>query len=173
MNSNKNKNYILRTEVLKFRYDIISIFVYFVKEKTMSKSKNYTNGELTIYWEPEKCIHSAICVKGLPHVFKPKEKPWIKIDNASTDALINQVKSCPSGALSFTMNVEADKTAEHLDTKVEVMKNGPLLVYGTLRVTDKDDTNETKNKTTAFCRCGLSSNKPYCDGAHVKGDFKG
>ncbi|MFH4964970.1 (4Fe-4S)-binding protein [Gaetbulibacter sp. M235] len=76
----------------------------------MSDTKNYTNGEVTIVWNAEKCIHSAICVKGLPNVFKPKEKPWIKIDNASTEALINQVKNCPSGALSYFINADSDKT---------------------------------------------------------------
>jgi len=139
----------------------------------MSKTKNYTNNEVTIVWEPQKCIHSAICVKGLPDVFKPKEKPWIKMDAASTQALINQVKSCPSGALSFYMNAAEDKSAEHLETKVEVRENGPLLVYGTLSITHKDGSKEIKNKTTAFCRCGLSNNKPYCDGMHVKEAFKG
>ena len=57
--------------------------------------------------------------------------------------------------------------------KVEVLENGPLLVYGTLHVVDKSGASETKNKTTAFCRCGKSDNKPYCDGAHVKAEFKG
>ena len=71
------------------------------------------------------------------------------------------------------MNDEDDNTSEVLYTKVEVLENGPLLVYGTLRVTHRDGTQETKNKTTAFCRCGKSDNKPYCDGAHVKLEFKG
>ena len=71
------------------------------------------------------------------------------------------------------MNDEKDKTAEVLKTKVEVLENGPLLVYGTLKVAHKDGTKETKNKTTAFCRCGASNNKPYCDGAHVKNEFAG
>lgn len=139
----------------------------------MSKTKEYSNGDVTIVWKPEACIHSAVCVKGLPDVFQPKDKPWIKIDKASTKALIQQVKQCPSGALSYYMNAESNKTSEVLETKVEVMENGPLLVYGTLNVTHKDGNKETKNKTTAFCRCGMSHNKPYCDGAHVKEDFKG
>ncbi len=75
----------------------------------MSKKMNYTNGEVTIVWEPEKCIHSAVCVKGLPDVFNPKEKPWIKINAASTEALVNQVKACPSRALSFYMNDKKNK----------------------------------------------------------------
>ncbi|WP_166965876.1 (4Fe-4S)-binding protein [Yeosuana marina] len=139
----------------------------------MSKTKEYSNGDVTVVWKPEACIHSAVCVKGLPDVFKPKDKPWIKIDKVSTEALIQQVKQCPSGALSYYMNAESNKTSKVLETKVEVMENGPLLVYGTLNVTHKDGNKETKNKTTAFCRCGMSHNKPYCDGAHVKEDFKG
>jgi uncharacterized Fe-S cluster protein YjdI len=138
----------------------------------MSKTKEYSNGEVTIVWKPDACIHSGICVKGLAEVFQPKEKPWIKIDAASTDALVKQVKACPSGALSYYMNGEDNKTSETLDTKVEVLADGPLLVYGTLKVTHKDGSQETKNRTTAFCRCGASKNKPYCDGAHVDMGFK-
>ncbi|WP_299119557.1 (4Fe-4S)-binding protein [uncultured Winogradskyella sp.] len=139
----------------------------------MGKTKEYSNGEVNVVWEAEKCIHSGICVKGLPNVFKPNERPWIKIDAASTDELIETVKKCPSGALSYYMNNEDDQTSESLETKVEVLENGPLLVYGTLKVTHKDGNEETKNRTTAFCRCGASQNKPYCDGAHVKEDFRG
>jgi CDGSH-type Zn-finger protein len=71
------------------------------------------------------------------------------------------------------MNGEENQEAETLETMVEVLKNGPLLVYGTLNITKPDGQSEIKNKTTAFCRCGQSNNKPYCDGAHVKADFRG
>jgi len=139
----------------------------------MGKTKEYSNGEVSVVWEADKCIHSAMCVKGLPSVFQPKERPWIKIDAASTDELVNTVKKCPSGALSYYMNDASDKSAQKLETQVEVLENGPLLVYGTLNVTHKDGSKETKNRTTAFCRCGASQNKPYCDGAHVNHEFKG
>lgn len=139
----------------------------------MGKIKEYSNGETTVVWEAEKCIHSGICAKGLPEVFRPRLRPWIKMDTAKTEAVINQVKQCPSGALRYYMNAEDDKTSEILETKVEVLQDGPLLVYGTLKVTHKDGATEVKNKTTAFCRCGKSNNKPYCDGAHVKAEFKG
>jgi len=71
------------------------------------------------------------------------------------------------------MNNEEDKEEIHTETVVEVMENGPLLVFGTLHITNSDGTKEVKNKTTAFCRCGASANKPYCDGAHRKIEFKG
>lgn len=71
----------------------------------MSKDvHSYTKGELTVVWKPEICIHSTICWKGLIQVFNPKEKPWIKMNGASTARIIEQVKKCPSGALSFYGN---------------------------------------------------------------------
>lgn len=63
--------------------------------------KEYTNGEITIAWDPEKCIHSAICAKGLPDVFKPREKPWIQMDSVPSEDIRKQVKACPSGAISI------------------------------------------------------------------------
>lgn len=65
------------------------------------KTYEYSNGEITILWKPEKCIHSGICVKTLPEVYHPKERPWIKANNATTEELIKQVSKCPSGALSI------------------------------------------------------------------------
>ena len=66
------------------------------------ETKKYSNGEISILWHPEKCIHSGICVKTLPKVYHPKEKPWIKPDNANSTELINQVAKCPSGALQIS-----------------------------------------------------------------------
>ena len=67
-------------------------------------TRKYFNGEITVIWQPHLCIHSTICFNGLPEVFNPRERPWIKIEQASTDRIIDQVKQCPSGALSFTMD---------------------------------------------------------------------
>lgn len=64
-------------------------------------TKEYSNGEITIIWQPAICTHAGICVKTLPKVYNPKEKPWIKITNASTLELKDQVALCPSGALSI------------------------------------------------------------------------
>ena len=61
----------------------------------------YSNGEVTIVWQPDLCKHSRNCVRGLPEVFKSKEKPWITPEGSSTEKIIQQVKKCPSGALSY------------------------------------------------------------------------
>lgn len=65
------------------------------------QTHHYTNGETTVVWKPGLCIHSAICAKGLAEVFDPRRKPWIDMHKAGTDQIIEQVKQCPSGALSI------------------------------------------------------------------------
>ena len=67
----------------------------------MSKIVNYTNDDIIVAWNSEICIHAAECVKRLPQVYKPKERPWINIENATTEELKTQISACPSGALTF------------------------------------------------------------------------
>jgi uncharacterized Fe-S cluster protein YjdI len=64
-------------------------------------SKRYTNGEVTVIWQPSLCVHSAICFRGLPEVFDPRRRPWVALDGHPTAAIVAQVEECPSGALSF------------------------------------------------------------------------
>ncbi len=135
--------------------------------------KKYQNGDLTVVWKPQLCIHAETCVKTLPEVYNPNEKPWIKAENANIEALKSQISQCPSGALSYVMVAENEDTSSHRETKVQVMPNGPLLVHGALEVAGTDGSTENKSKTTAFCRCGASQNKPYCDGTHNSVNFIG
>lgn len=140
----------------------------------MEIKKKYSNGEVTVVWQPSKCIHSAICFKNLPTVFDPKKRPWITLEQEETKNIVEQIKACPSGALSYFMNDENNQESQVLEnTVVEVLANGPLLIYGNLKVKDKDGNETMKSQTTAFCRCGASKNKPYCDGSHVKIAFEG
>lgn len=135
-------------------------------------TKTYTNGEVTIVWKPALCIHSTICWKeatGLPQVFNPRVRPWIKPEGATTAQIVAQVQKCPSGALTFYYNKEQATQESNSDViNVEVLRNGPLLVHGRIMVKDAQGHETEKKDVTAFCRCGLSHNKPYCDGSHVK-----
>lgn len=136
-------------------------------------TKKYSNGEITIVWQPEVCIHSKLCWTELLEVFDPRKRPWIDIKGADTERIIEQVQRCPSGALSFYRNNETPEPASvEAESLVEVSKNGPLLVYGNLVVKDAAGNETRKNKVTAFCRCGASGNKPFCDGTHLKINFE-
>lgn len=142
-----------------------------------SVTKEYSNGEVTIVWKNELCIHSTICWKaatGMPDVFNPKERPWIRPEGANTEQLIAQVDKCPSGALSYYRNDQPAGTAPQtvaVENIIEVSPNGPLLVYGNVTIKDKDGNETRKSKVTALCRCGASANKPYCDGSHARTGF--
>ena len=135
-------------------------------------NKEYQKDDLTIVWKSDLCIHSAECIKRLPRVYNPNGRPWIKPENASIEELKAQINACPSGALSYYMKNEEKASTESTTTKIEVTANGPLLVHGDLIVKGKDGSEISKSQITAFCRCGASSNKPYCDGTHKKIDFK-
>lgn len=65
-------------------------------------TKEYSNGEVTVVWQSGKCIHSGMCVRSLPEVFRPKEVPWVHIDAADTEAIKAAVDKCPSGALTYS-----------------------------------------------------------------------
>jgi len=65
------------------------------------KTKEYTNGEVTIVWKQDVCIHAAEWAKNLPRVFNPRERPWIRPENATSELIIEVVNKCPSGAISI------------------------------------------------------------------------
>lgn len=69
----------------------------------MGRKIEYTNGEMVIIWQPDICAHAGVCVKTLPQVYNPAERPWVKMENATTEQLIAQVEQCPSGALTYRM----------------------------------------------------------------------
>ena len=138
-------------------------------------TKKYSNGEVTIVWKPNECIHSTICFKGLGNVFDPAKRPWITPEGSTTEKIIDQVKKCPSGALSYYLNRdgENEEVKVQAETILETTPNGPLMVYGNVTIKDSKGNLTKKNNVTAFCRCGASSNKPFCDGSHKKIDFQG
>ena len=150
----------------------------------MSKDTlHYTNGEVTVVWKPKTCIHSTLCWKGMIEVFNPRERPWIKMDGASNEKIIGQVRKCPSGALSYFLNDKLTADAEQEKDKVVaesasvikvvVSANGPYLLNTECLIVHSDGREETKTGSVALCRCGASSNKPYCDGSHGRVGFSG
>jgi uncharacterized Fe-S cluster protein YjdI len=137
-------------------------------------TKHYSNGEVTVVWKPDLCIHSGNCFNGLGDVFDPRKRPWITLDGATTEKIIDQVKKCPSGALSYFLNDSTpEESKEDTGTMVEPQPNGPLLVHGDVTIKDATGNLTKRNKVTAFCRCGGSSNKPFCDGTHKRNGFEG
>jgi uncharacterized Fe-S cluster protein YjdI len=63
----------------------------------------YETDAITVSFDPNICIHSGVCVRGLPPVFDIKRKRWIRPDLATATEVAAQVARCPSGALQYTM----------------------------------------------------------------------
>lgn len=64
----------------------------------------YSNEEVPILRQPELCIHSGICFTWLAEVFDLQRQPWIDMSRAATNTIAEQVKKCPSGALSIAVS---------------------------------------------------------------------
>ncbi len=77
-----------------------------------AETLKYSNSEITVVWQPKKCQHSTLCWKGLIEVFNPQERPWIKMDGATSERIIGQVIKCPSGALSYFLNNDESGNVE-------------------------------------------------------------
>ena len=60
------------------------------------------------------------------------------------------------------------------DVTIRVLEDGPLLVKGDVEIVDaQGNPVTTPERGWALCRCGGSTNKPFCDGTHSKIGFRG
>lgn len=58
-------------------------------------------------------------------------------------------------------------------TQITTLDNGPFLVKGEVNLTDAEGNSfQAEGESIALCRCGASTTRPFCDGAHAKMDFK-
>jgi CDGSH-type Zn-finger protein len=59
------------------------------------------------------------------------------------------------------------------DTKITCLNNGPLRIEGEFEILDPAGAafGLAGRKVISLCRCGLSENKPFCDGAHNRQGF--
>ncbi len=57
---------------------------------------------MNVSWDQDACIHSGICVKTLPSVFKIENEEFvIDIEGATENQIAKVVEQCPSAALKI------------------------------------------------------------------------
>lgn len=64
----------------------------------------FSNAEITVTYKPKCCSNAELCAKQLSNVFRSSVIPWINLDGAQTNTIVNQIKKCPSGALQYHLN---------------------------------------------------------------------
>lgn len=130
----------------------------------------YKAKDITIVDNRGVCASNGACVNGLPKVFDDAD-PWIHPSEASAAEIIETIEKCPSGALSYKIG---SKRYQDLDRSpaIRVAKDGPLHVEGFIVMQDDaGNTPECKEHYT-LCRCGESSNRPFCDATHLEVEWK-
>jgi uncharacterized Fe-S cluster protein YjdI len=118
--------------------------------------KRYEGEHIEVTYDAARCLHAAECVHGMPAVFDTAKRPWIAPDAGDAEALAAVIRRCPTGALHYTLR-EGDPERPSVPTRVRLAEGGPLLIEGDLELEGKRETR------AAICRCGQSSNEPYCD----------
>jgi uncharacterized Fe-S cluster protein YjdI len=69
--------------------------------------QTYETDEIVVTFDPNVCIHSGVCVRGLPRVFDVRRKRWIEPESAPASQVAAQVARCPSGALQYRLKGDA------------------------------------------------------------------
>ena len=136
--------------------------------------QTYEAPGITVTYDPNLCVHAAECVRGLPAVFDPREKRWIRPERATPDEVERAVARCPTGALHAIRPGGVSPAAAAAGgppakaVVVRVLQHGPLLVSGPIRI--ETDTGEVllEGEKAALCRCGGTGNPPFCDGSHAR-----
>ncbi len=120
----------------------------------------FVRGDLDIDGAPNDVpglkFRAALCRCG-----ESKNKPYC--DNSHEDAGFRDY-----GAVGESGN-DASEVGGKL--QIKLAKDGPVLVRGNVRVVASSGREAWHGKQAALCRCGASSNKPFCDGAHKEAGF--
>jgi CDGSH-type Zn-finger protein len=136
-------------------------------ERALYKWKDYRGKDITVHFNLGVCSHDGSCVRMLPRVFNINCKPWITPDNGDVDKIIDVIKHCPSGALSYTLNGKKYIDFYNGEPKIKVARKGPLEFYGGIILKDDMGSEPETSDHYTLCRCGHSLNKPFCDGKHL------
>jgi CDGSH-type Zn-finger protein len=140
-------------------------------DRLADQQDNYQAKKITIHDNRSICAHAGRCTDGLGTVFKYQSEPWIDPAGGEVEAIIETIRKCPSGALSYTLDgVEGGDLLRK--PSVTVTKDGPYAVVGGVQLRDQAWAQGASTEHYTLCRCGGSKNKPFCDGTHWSIGFK-
>jgi CDGSH-type Zn-finger protein len=143
--------------------------------RVTDRRDTYLGEQATIFDNRGICQHSGRCTDRLATVFRTNAEPFVAPSGGRLDEIIRAVRDCPSGALSYALDdIEARSQVDWNGIRapaIEVSKNGPYRIIGSLELLDADGGTTVRNlgastEHYALCRCGRSQNKPFCSGMH-------
>jgi CDGSH-type Zn-finger protein len=140
-------------------------------DRAQDRRVAYSGKAITIFDNRSICAHAGFCTDGLKSVFRMNAEPWIDPEAAAVDEVIDTIRRCPSGALSYALE-GAEAPPPRRDPRVTVTNNGPYAVTGGIDLVEVRFGEGASREHYTLCRCGGSKNKPFCDGTHWQIGFK-
>jgi CDGSH-type Zn-finger protein len=114
------------------------------------------------------CMSAGFCGTRFTKVWRMIE---LTADPEVLARLIRMVSNCPSGRLEYALADGEPVEPQYLPS-IATIVDGPLWVRGGIPIEAPDGfVYEVRNRVT-LCRCGRSSNMPFCDNTHQKIGFK-
>lgn len=142
----------------------------------MKRVQTYGAAGITVTFDPNVCVHSAVCLKALPAVFDVRRRRWVAPEAAPAADVAAAIDRCPSGALRYVLEGRPDTAAEEPTGEaaavIQASRNGPLLVRGPFELVDEEGKRIATGERAALCRCGGTGNQPFCDGSHRRIGFE-
>ena len=136
-----------------------------------AKDRRYEGEDVDITYSLKRCIHAKYCVDRLAEVFDVDKRPWIDANGASANRVADVIEMCPSGALHYDRkDGEAGEAVPDIN-RIIVHPNEYLQFIGDLEIHGANVEIEAETRAS-LCRCGASTNKPFCDNTHLKIDFE-
>ena len=108
---------------------------------------HYSGEEIAVSYDVNRCIHAKECVRGLPAVFDPDERPWIDPDDAPAEEVATVVTECPTGALHFERSDGSEGEPAPEEDTITVATDGPLYLHGDIELTTPDEGDAARRHT--------------------------
>lgn len=128
--------------------------------------------QIDTQWDGRLCIHVGECTRAKGEIFKSGRDPWGEPDRGDADHVAAVVERCPTGALAYRRKDGGPEESPEAKNSVAVVNDGPLFFRGRLEIDGAAEDMPGVAFRAALCRCGDSSNKPFCDNSHRKAGFR-
>jgi CDGSH-type Zn-finger protein len=125
---------------------------------------------LTLTDKKKLCAHARFCLRvgGIRSLVAKSD------DQEARNNAIEEVYNCPAGRLVITDNKSEKVLEPEFERSIVVIEyppldeHGPLWVRGSIPIESANGKlYEIRNRVT-LCKCGISKNKPFCDGSHIE-----
>lgn len=143
------------------------------KEPYVKQAQTMDGPTLQLSDQENLCAFARFC--------DPEGKIWSLIEKTDDpkihDLVIREAMHCPSGRLTIHDKRTGNEIEDKLPPSIGIVEDqplkcsGPLWVRGEITIESHDGTHYEKRNRVTLCRCGVSSNKPFCDGSHASIKF--